>query len=620
MQKQELIKLLNIKQQECNQVLEEENEELYFFQIFFQRNDFRGFQSIIDTDYSAFLLAYLLMCLENVEDRDFAYQYLKEEVISIKEIVEESPAEGLDSLLQLCETFKESGVLEDARDYLDTSKKKMGKLSLKRVLIENIISEKLKLSNQASNEERNLGSFINLYIRGSRAFINAIKIIMDMKALGVEYEQLQFQIQLFDLNSKEKKHLQSIFKNSFDLTRFNNEIKDLRTYYEKILSRDRSKKRSAQKEQKTYETLEEIINKTEDGTEIKDIDKILSKVPDEEVKLAVLQYVYQHNEQYYKQLVNEYNKLSKNSIISYQRVLNDYQLVNVDIKTIMHNPVEVIETILSKLKQLNIVSEQLLVTILQVTDIDTFETIYGLITQGLLTLDFVRENLLIFSKETPEYKNLTVNVAMFKELGFNPNNLNNSQQIFIANPNTVAANIEILKVYGFEKNFKKEVDYSFLSNPNLMSLIDTMLELGLEKFLEEDLSILNYYKNINRLRVIKELNIEIETKEELIELLTTTKFLIPDDMIPSYIALKDKEELTIEGLVDDIDILKDYQKTSRVYDINGVLLSKNRIRRNYHKLEGTENRLQFSLFEGCQISKKDYEIIRKTLNQSLTQK
>ena len=39
MTKQELIQLLRNKQQECANILEEENEELYFFKIFFQTSE-----------------------------------------------------------------------------------------------------------------------------------------------------------------------------------------------------------------------------------------------------------------------------------------------------------------------------------------------------------------------------------------------------------------------------------------------------------------------------------------------------------------------------------------------------------------------------------------------------
>lgn len=620
MTKQELMQLLRNKQQECIEVLEEENEELYFFKIFFQRNDFLGFQSIVDTDYAAFLLAYLLMCLENEKDREDAYQYLKEEVISIKEIIDQSPAEGLENLLNLCEHFEESHVLEEARDYFDTSNQKLGKLSLKRIMLERIISDTLGTSSRSSNEERNLGSFINLYIRGEQTFINAIKIIMDMKAFAVEYQGFKFQMDLFDLNSKERKQLQSMFKNSFDLTSFNIEIKKLRTYYEKIVSSDRTKKRNAQKEQKLFETLENTISKAEDGKEIKDIDKTLSKVSDREVQLAILQYVYQHNQKYYQTLINEYEELSKNSTVSYTRILRESGITDIDIETIMHNKVDVVENILLKLKQLNITYPEIIKIILQITDQNTFEEIYNFITQGILSLEFVINNLQIFSKDSQEYKNIIVNMSMFKELGFNPNNLNNSQNVFVEAPNTVSLNIELLRLYGFEKSMKKDIDYSFLSNPDLMNIIDKMLELGLEKFLEEDLSILNYYKNINRLRVIKELNIEVETKEELIDILTTTSFLVPDNMIESYISTQNEDEINIEGIPDDLEVLRDYQKTSRVYDINGVLLSKNRIKRNYHDLEGVENRLAKSIFKGAQISPKDYEIISKTLKESLTQK
>lgn len=623
MSKIELLELLRQKQEECRMIIESKNEELQFYDTFFKRNNFNNVESIANIDLTAFLFAYLLPNLANTENKQEVYEYLKKDVLSLIEIVEQTPKEGLANLIEICERLKEFDAVRVARGLFAVPKRKLGRPSLEKFAIESIIEKDNleKLYYVHDETKRNIGSFFDLYAQMETAFVNAINIIRDLKAIKEEYQRFQQRLSQIPFNSKERKIITSRFKNSYDFSQLRRHTDIIRAHYEKLTSIERSKKRNAQRDLNTYETLEKKIRELlTNNTEITDVANILSKVSEPEIRLSVLKLIYQHNQEYYEQLIKEYETLSNNSIISYKKILNDYGIVNADIKTIMHNPAEVVESILAKIKQLNITEELIIIKILQITDKDTFETIYGLIIHGQLTLDFATKNLLIFSKETIEYKNLIINVSLFKELGFNPNNLNNSQQIFISNPNTIATNIEILKIYGFEKNFKKDIDYSFLSNPNLMSIIDIMLELGLEKFLEEDLSILNYYKNINRLRVLKELNIEVETKEELIELLTTTSFLVPDNMIESYISTQNEDEIDIEGIPDDLEVLRDYQKTSRVYDINGVLLSKNRIKRNYHDLEGVENRLAKSIFKGAQISPKDYEIISKTLKESLTQK
>ena len=166
----------------------------------------------------------------------------------------------------------------------------------------------------------------------------------------------------------------------------------------------------------------------------------------------------------------------------------------------------------------------------------------------------------MFDKASSEYEHLMVNMKMFKELSFNPNNLFDNQEIFITEPKLIAQSISILKQYKFTKGFKKNVDYSFLTLPNLMSILDQMLELGLEKFLEEDLSILNHYRRLNRIRIVRELNIPIDSKEELIELLTTDKFIVSDELIPNYLQKVSNEEVTefveTSSIEDNINALK----------------------------------------------------------------
>ena len=211
---------------------------------------------------------------------------------------------------------------------------------------------------------------------------------------------------------------------------------------------------------------------------------------------------------------------------------------------------------------------------------------------------------------------------MLKEQEINPRNFEETQIIFISDPSIVQRNIEFLKAYSFDKSIIKGIDYRFLLNENLLEVLDLFIELGLESFLEEDLSILNYYKNINRIRAMKELNIPITSLDELKEILTTDQFLLSDEDIMKYVEQIDPTSIKMDDIPDEMPRLKQFEST-RTYNINGVILSKNRVQRNYCESkydEEIENKLMYSILHTSIMTQTEYETVKQSLTNSLTYK
>ena len=135
-----------------------------------------------------------------------------------------------------------------------------------------------------------------------------------------------------------------------------------------------------------------------------------------------------------------------------------------------------------------------------------------------------------------------------------------------------------MKEYDLIKYIKGQNDYSFLGSSNLTTKIDKFLELGYEEFVKEEITLLNE-DNIDRVYVLKSIGAMPKTKEELLDCLRSDKFLISDDKREEYINNVVSSIVTDFKL--DIDsIISDYDNTNRTICINGVILSKNRIRRN----------------------------------------
>lgn len=628
MEKVELIKLLRQKQADATAIINEESRELDFLRTFYQKYSLTGIDNMVKVDHTDLVLAYILAHISS-DDREQAFMYIYNQIESIRNIINDCSESDLKIILTVLDRLRRDDYLPEARILFEDANKKRGKLNMRKILLNGLLSENNLQALYDIQEQTgsNMANLISLYEDAEHVFETALLIICDLKNLREDTEDFHRALDNFGANSKERKFLISEFKEDFDTTEIDKDFNEIRKHYDSLAAKDRTKKKTAQKELNVYRTLEEKLVNALNKEEVTDIAKILTKVPDETIRLEVLRLVYKHNAVYYEKLLKEYEELSKNSTIHYQTLLKEFQIEDIELETIMSNSVEDVKAILQRLRKVNITDQKVTKTILQITDIDTFNSILELVELGILSTNLLSEHPIMFDSASEEYENLMINMKMFKELGFNPNNLFDNQDIFITEPKLIAQSIEILKQYKFSKGFKKNVDYSFLTIPNLMSILDQMLELGLEKFLEEDLSIINHYRRLNRIRIVRELNIPIDSKEELIELLTTDKFIVSDELIPNYLQKVSNEEVTeyvkSTPSTSDIDVLKQYESTPRTYNINGVLISTNRVKRNYSEFNNKKlsgNRLLYSVLNDSFLTKSNYRTIKESLTESLTYK
>lgn len=618
----ELLKLIRIKEQECESIVNTSSKEIDFLTKFYKENSFGGIDGMLTMDLTDFVTAYMMSYVTN-EDRDEAFSYLNKSIEAIRGLIENTTDEEMDDLINICNAISRIEGLKTVRDLFADSNRRRSKLKLTNILSNKIISsDDLEFLFELSEQEGcNIAELFNLYCHVEEPFDNALCMVHDMKALRDDYEKFNEALEMYGPNSKERKFLVQSFKDDFDLTEISKEFRYMRGYYEYVSKEFSCKKKTANKELGLYRTLEQKIVQAIQREEITDARKLISKIPDEEVRLKVLQLVYEHNKEYYEQLLAEYNELSQNSTIHYQRLLTEND-IEIDAQTIMQNSVQNVKDMIAKLKSVGINSTKVIGEILQITDIETFNQVISFFVNNTLTSKITDITPMLFDKDSDEYKNLLVNTKMLKEQGINPRNFEETQIIFISNPSIVQRNIEFLKAYSFDKSIIKGIDYKFLLNENLLEVLDLFIELGLESFLEEDLSILNYYKNINRIRVMKELNIPITSLDELKEILTTDQFLLSDEDIMKYVEQIDPTSIKMDDIPDEIPRLKQFEST-RAYNINGVILSKNRVQRNYCESkddEEIENKLMYSILHTSIMTQTEYETVKQSLTNSLTYK
>lgn len=618
----ELLKLIKLKEQECESILNTSSKELDFLTRFYKENTFGGIDGMLTMDLTDFITAYIMSYVTN-EDRDEAFTYLHKSIESIRNIIENSTEEGMDDLINICNAISRYGALKQVRDLFADSNRRRSKMKLTTMLSNKVISsDDLDfLFELSENEDCNVAELFNLYCQVEEPFDDAMCMVHDMIALRDDYDKFNQALEIYGPNSKERKFLVQSFKDDFDITEISKNFRYMRGYYEEISKEFNSRKKTANKELGVYRALEQKIVQAIQKEEITDVRKLISKINDEKIKLKVLQLVYEHNKDYYEKLLAEYNELSQNSTIHYQRLLKDND-IEIDAQTIMQNSVQQVKDMLTKLKSVGITDTKVIGEILQITDVETFNQVIIFFMNSTLTSKITTISSMLFNKDSDEYKNLLVNTKMLKEQGINPRNFETTQIIFISEPSLVQRNIEFLKAYSFDKLIIKGVDYSFLLNEHLLEVLDKMLELGLESFIEEDLSILNYYKNINRIRVIRELNIPITSLDQLKEILTTDQFLLSDEDIMKYVEQIDPSSIKMTDIPDEVTRLKQFE-TTRTYDVNGVILSKNRVQRNYHDAkedDEVENKAMYSILHNSIMTQTEYETLKQSLTNSLTYK
>ena len=396
----------------------------------------------------------------------------------------------------------------------------------------------------------------------------------------------------------------------------------VKAYYEKLKSEKATIERNNEKELQALENLQEqlpLLLKQQD--EITTIKTLLNRITSKAVRLNALRLIYLHNSSIYKQLFEEYKKISANKKSKYKRLLNDYNL-NISeeqITYIMLNSLEDVKTMLNSLTKLGITNPNTLLNILTRSNLNTVNSILAQINRGYISSELVLSNPKLFYFNSKEHQNFFKNLNYLEEKNINPHYFRNNQGLLLEDSTIIKTNFEILENYDLLLSLKTGIDCNFLINKDLELGIDLLLELGYESFLEGNLSLLNYQTNFKRLVVLKSLNIPITSMDELEAVLTTDKFLIPDSKLDDYIYnatiynLPKVETQNNEQISEDV--LSIFSKTKRTYGIGGVLVSKNKVKRNLlatGNKESTDS-IFYSVINNSYLSDKEITAIKNVL-------
>ncbi len=541
---------------------------------------------------------------------DLTLEGTKEILIPIKEIIQKIPLPisiqdlflNLDCAVTLSnvDTVKELLQLKDF-EQAERDDKKKRKIDFR--VVDYVISA-INIIDSFKLDKDNVQKIIDLFFKYNyemTVFINVVCItklvdlIKTKSAMGLLSEKRPDKLEEFIKSKSHTEYLEEQLKKLFD--------------FEKQIQKKESIRIS--KLQKKQDDLKDFINELDinDDVEITEYRSLLEKI-NEKFRLDALKVIYEHNEAIYENIAKEHGNLLEDKKIKYQNLLAKYglkqeslkleKLINIDYME-LENSLE----ILSKFE----LTEQTLVYIIENAKYEDIKKINSYFDRGILNKKFIRNNYLIFISNSNENTNLLKNIELLEQENINPNNFALSAKILLIDYKLFFKNVMILKEYNLLTSIKTTQSYNFLQDENLTLKIDKLLELGMEKFLEENLGLLNS-KNIDRLYILRELNIPIENIEQLKEFLKLKKFYVPDDKIFAYVFTKKNFN---ESLEKDYTIdLDKYTKTSRTLDINGVIFSKNKVKRKL--VSNSYNDVRCALYSDIYLSNDEYDLVEAALD------
>lgn len=580
--------------------LNEPNEENEFFEEFSSSLSLNVIDNLTKLDVLDFVKAYLLVYSKNKSYED------------ITAVIEEiSPF--FEHKLKSISFFK---LVEDILELKDkVSKDDLIKLingKSKKLLNSDDEKRVLMIKKIQKLENTKLQKFIELCYEDTETVGETCSLLITM--YNVRHVRQRFEaeeIRLNGMTSKEKELFKELVKKAEkDLFEFKFKSKDveesidgIRRYASDVISEEKARKRKIKKNFSNYTYIESWIKRFKHNQEITTIPDEVMQLDDEELQKQILERIYNNNMSIYTQIEKKYNDLSSNSYNKYSLLLEQYGIdisnYNIDIT----NDINEVEKILKLVSSLNIKSPHKIVEIINTSKLEIVESINNLVKKGYIDNEYVNNNINIFSDS---YIDLISNIEEFKKEGLSLSSISKLKDSLCEDSDTIQRNIAVLKEYGLFSSLGDCSSASFLNIEQLEQKIDKLLELGMEQFLKDDLSLLNYEDSVyDKILLAYKLNIPIEDTNSLHNILSTP-FIVSDDDIDTYlfnVSRKKLDSLEDTNINNDdlLELLRKRQSSENVYDFDGVLISKNKVSRN---LENSNDEIPLKTVILCMIDDK----------------
>lgn len=628
----ELIKLIEERKRKLENERDYENPEVKFCQEYQERYPTRELEHITEMD-----LCDLFIAIYRSHNIAISFEELHDFVSKNKQLIR--TVNDRDTIIKLfseLDMLMDTGEFEKIQEYQkqDCIVESLSELATTEYFASLIFKTVVETITDLG-DDYDLYSLMEMYKQDGLEIFKVKAAVSSISELKEAIEDYEYTLSVTEHRTNktiDKKTSDKIkrgyLEKFFDIQAINAYISDALKYTERVLSNEKKRKRTITKELSIYDNLEGILCSISEKDEITEIDKLLEKLSDESIRAGVLRYIYEHNDKIYSNLQTEYNQLSASSSSHYKVLLTNYGISSdqYDVSTIMDKSLDELTQMLEKLNKMGITGPKLLLRIIQNGNLEVTTYIESLLEKNIISKEFIITNFNVFATGSDELSALRTNIEFLREKGLNVHYLRASQEMFLLEPQQLEASIKVLEDYDLTNSMKTGMKCDFLQYEDLKEVIDVLLELGYEKNLEEKLELLNYKDKFERLRLLKELNIPITTVEELIDVVSSDKFMMPDGEISSYIYnavdyMKPQVKIAtvhdIDGTV--LDQLEKFSETKRTYSFDGILISKNKVKRNISNLSAEtnkEDRIIYSIVNGSILSDEEFGTVDNLIRQT----
>lgn len=623
----ELLRSIYLEQARIDEELQEEDTQLTFYEEFFKNDNYASIKSLLKADKLDLATAIIM-----TEHPELDANYVKQAVLDNRVFFENESKETLRSLTETLSNLHNAGYYRVIRDRFASGKK----IDLTDILHENglILILFNNLLDMFKVEPQKFVSFMDLF---EKYPINVTQALVTGEVLNSIKKEYDSYIQKLDeigeengkkiRTRKQDRVVNDLINYDWNVQNILKPTKLAREYYERKRSEQKSQKKYNLKLREAYNELErEVRQAINSGNEIKGIGKLLSKIDNANIRQQALKVIYLHNKAIYEKTSIEYQRLIENSSSRYQVLLAKYGISpeDYDVGTVMENSIEDLEQMLNTLSSLGIKMPTDILKFATSSNLETISNYQTLIEKGIITSELLLSHKDLLNPNSKTYESFIRNLALIREKKVNPLSFRDSQEVLTTSHKTFSKSVETIYAYELQSQMRTGMNYSFLGVEDLDVSIDTLLELGLESILEEDIEVLNYAARFNRLKLLKSLNMPVSSKEELLSILTTDKFFVPDSEIESYIynAVPHKLPTRITALAEakkknpDIPKLEEYTETPRTYNVGGVIFSKNKTARNLSMIATagrTADRLLYGLVKDTTLTDEEFERVTNTI-------
>lgn len=630
MTKLDLVKLIKEEKNRLNSEYTKDNKENDYYKKLLEEHDLYTSYNYDEINIIDLLTAYV-----HAKNHSFKLEDIEKTIASFKDIIENESTESVTSFCEAIGNISENNKVDEIKNALKSRNKKKKDFLLS--ILKSLLNETDELDGAINLIEilektgHEIIPLLTFFEEDEETMRDCFSLLLTLKTITDEKNLIRQEVRLVaramhtSLSEEElENQARRIFKVKFNIEQLKKEMDVITDYATSLQKIERNLKRKASKELKIYD---EFLNKfllEYEKEEIKSFKTLVEKVPNEEIRKVALQLIYEKNTAYQTKLQEKYQELSENSLAKYQVLLEEYGITK-DMyydDLITKNNFEDTKFILITLKNLNLTSKRKILAILENSNKEQVQKVLDRINNRILTSEYVIENEQIFFEDNNLLEILDDNIKYLKEKNISVNLFVKTQEVLFEEPQRLHKNLEVLKSYNLTNLMIKNINYKFLSDENLIDKLDTILELGLEKYLEEDLELLNYdIKVWDRIKILNQLNIvPIESLEELKSILETNKFLVPDDKINEYLEEAQEVDLSFFDENEQTEnLLQQATNTKRTYQLNDINFSINKVKRNIESFRNdySGNKLLIKgLITNRNLTKEQYEELNNYFKQS----